>query len=204
MENKLILFLNTIKYLKPSQVFYRISNKLKRELYSRKILRIKAPKKININDKKNFLIPRLDFDIQYLNRFNIDEIFQNEFEFINIKHKVSLDTAWNDKSLQHLWRYNLHYFEYLYMLGFKYIDEDDKSKYYEKYKELIVNWIENNPYPYGDGWHPYTISLRITNWISTYKIFKDEISNDNKFGRQMIESLYIQYSYLQKTLKRMF
>lgn len=90
----------------------------------------------------------------------------------------------------------------MYKLGFQYLNDDKNLKYYEKYKELTVNWIVNNPYPYGDGWHPYTISLRITNWISTYKVFLDEINNDMNFRDQMVESLYTQYSYLQKNLEK--
>jgi uncharacterized heparinase superfamily protein len=202
MDNKLILFMNTIKYLKPSQGLYRVRNRVKRELYNRKILRINIPNEIKEKENANFLIPSLDFDIEYLNRFDLEGILNNEFDFININHKVSLDTAWNDKELQHLWRYNLHYFEYLYKLGFQYLNDDNKSKYYGKYKEIIVNWIVNNPCPYGDGWHPYTISLRITNWISTYGIFIEEINNDISFKNQIIESLYAQYTYLQKNLEK--
>lgn len=202
MDNKLILFMNTIKYLKPSQGLYRVRNRVKRELYKRKILRINTLSEIKVTEKVNFLIPSLDFDSKYLSRFDLDGILDNEFDFINIKHKVSLDTAWNDMELQHLWRYNLHYFEYLYKLGFQYFNDGNKSKYYEKYKELIVNWIVNNPCPHGDGWHPYTISLRITNWISTYGIFIEEINNDISFKNQIIESLYTQYSYLQKNLEK--
>lgn len=202
MDNKLLLYINTIKYLKPSQGFYRVTNKFKREIYKRKIFKIIAPIKINVSDKVNFLVPVLDFDADYLNRFDLDEIFDDEFEFINIKNKVLLDTAWNDKSLQHLWRYNLHYFEYLYKLGFHYLNDDKNSRYYEKYKELIINWIVNNPCPYGDGWHPYTISLRISNWISTFQIFTDEIKNDTNFRNQMIESIYIQSRYLKKNLEK--
>lgn len=202
MDNKLILFMNTIRYLKPSQGLYRVINRVKRELYKRKFLRINTPSGIKATEKANFLIPSLDFNSDYLSRFDTEKILNNEFDFININHKVSLDTAWNDKSLQHLWRYNLHYFEYLYKLAFQYFSNDKNPKYYEKYKELVINWIDNNPCPYGDGWHPYTISLRITNWISTYEIFLAEINNDSNFRDQMIESIYIQYSYLQKNLEK--
>lgn len=202
MDNKLILFMNTIKYLKPSQALYRVTNRVKRELYKRKVLRIHTPSGVKVTEKANFLIASLDFNSEYLSRFDTEKILNNEFNFININHKVSLDTAWNDKSFQHLWRYNLHYFEYLYKLGFQRLNDDKNPKYYEKYKESVVNWIDNNPCPYGDGWHPYTISLRITNWISTYGIFIEEINNDINFRDQMVESLYTQYSYLQKNLEK--
>lgn len=202
MDNKVILFFNTIKYLKPSQVLYRLTNRVRRELYKFKILRIKTPSGVIVTEKFDFLVPILDFNRDYLSRFDIERIMNNEFNFININHKILLNTAWNDNSLQHLWRYNLHYFEYLYKVGFHHFNDDKNPKYYEKYKESVVNWIDNNPCPYGDGWHPYTISLRITNWISTYGIFIDEINNDISFRDQIVESLYTQYSYLQKNLEK--
>lgn len=202
MYNKSMLFLNTIKYLKPSQGLYRVTNRVKRELYKQKVLKISLPIEIKTTDKANHLIPSLDFNSEYLSGFDTDKILSNEFTFINITHEILLDTAWNDKSIQHLWRYNLHYFEYLYKLGFQYLNENKNPMYYEKYKELVVNWIDNNPYPYGDGWHPYTISLRMANWIAVYEIFLGEINNDSKFRNQIRESLYIQYSYLQKNLEK--
>lgn len=71
MDNKLLLYINTMKYLKPSQGFYRITNKFKREIYKRKFLKIIAPIEINVSDKVDFLVPVLDFDTDYLNRFDL-------------------------------------------------------------------------------------------------------------------------------------
>lgn len=189
-------------HLKPSQIVYRVINKIKRSFYKLKLLKIHIPLDIKTIDEFEFIISYLDFDKEYLNRFNTCGIMENEFEFINIKHKVSLKDAWNNKKLQHLWRYNLHYFEYLYKLSFEYLNDNKNLKYYEKYKELILSWIINNPYPYGDGWHPYTISLRVANWISTYVIFKNRIEKDSSFKKQLVESLYLQYIYLYKNLEK--
>lgn len=200
MDNKLILFINTVKYLKPSQVVYRVFNRLKRKMYRYKILKINILSKFDVNIQNDFLIPGLDFEKEYLTRFDLNGVIKNEFEFINIKQKVCLNKTWNDQSLQHLWRYNLHYFEYLYKLAFCY--KKERVEYYDKYKELIQAWIKNNPFPNGDGWHSYTISLRITNWISTYKVFIKEIDGDSEFKKEMLNSLYLQYNYLQYNLEK--
>lgn len=202
MTSKIQLYINTVKYLKPSQIYYRLLNKTKRELYKRNLKSFKYPNNIEISNKLDFLIPELDFNKEYLDRFDIKEILNNEFTFINIKNKVDLSGAWNNKDLQHLWRYNLHYFEYLYVLAFKYLEEDKSEKYYSKFKIFIENWVENNPVGIGDGWHPYTISLRVTNWISVYKIFSDRITKDKNFDKAIKESLYIQYKYLQSILEK--
>lgn len=202
MDNKMTLYINTIKYLKPSQIYYRVFNRLKRELYKRKLLSVNIPSDLNVNEDWNYIIPELDFDKDYLERFNIEGILKDEFSFINLTNQVELSKAWNNKELQHLWRYNLHYFEYLFKLAYEFSKEDKQDKNYLKYKELVENWIENNPYAFGDGWHPYTISLRITNWIATYQIFKEEISREKAFEKSFRKSIYQQYKYLQNNLEK--
>lgn len=190
MDNKIILYINTIKHLKPSQIYYRLSNRLKRELYKKKLLTVQMPYELKVKDAFNYLIPELDFSKEYLDRFDTKGILNNKFTFINITNQVELSKAWNNKELQHLWRYNLHYFEYLFKLAYEYSKGYNQNQYYNKFKDLIKNWIENNPFAYGDGWHSYTISLRITNWISTYQIFKGKIIEDDDFDKSFRESMY--------------
>jgi hypothetical protein len=202
MYNKIKLYLNTIKYLKISQIFYRLSNRFKRELFKREILSVTIPNELKVMNDLNYIIPELDFNKDYLDRFEIEYIYRDKFTFINLTNEVDLSEAWNNKDLQHLWRYNLHYFEYLFKLANEYSKDNTQIKYYKKYKELIRNWIENNSFAYGDGWHPYTISLRITNWISTYEVFKEKIKHDHDFDRVFRESIYLQYKYLQINLEK--
>lgn len=202
MGNKISLFINTVKYLKPSQMYYRVFNRLRRELYKRKLLSVKISNEIKVRDHCDYIIPEIDFDKEYLDRFSIDNIFKGKFTFINITNKIELSKAWNNKELQHLWRYNLHYFEYLFKLAYEFSVGDNKIKYYKKYRDMITNWIDNNPFAYGDGWHPYTISLRITNWMATYQVFKEEVKADKEFNKKFKNSLYVQYKYLQKNLEK--
>lgn len=202
MDNKITLYINTIKYLKPSQIYYRVFNRLKRELYKRKLLSVKLPNEIKVREGYDYIIPELDFDKDYLDRFDIDCILKDQFTFINLTNQVELSKAWNNKELQHLWRYNLHYFEYLFKLAHEYSIGDKQTESYEKFRDLITNWIDNNPFAYGDGWHPYTISLRLTNWISAYQIFKEAIIFDNEFNKRFRGSIFLQYKYLQSNLEK--
>ncbi|MYL36423.1 heparinase II/III family protein [Halobacillus litoralis] len=202
MNKKIKLYINTVKYLKISQIYYRIINRVKREFYKKGLRKIKVPFNIEVNDNLNYLVAELDYNSKYLDRFKIDDLFQDNYTFINITNKVKLSEAWNNKELQHLWRYNLHYFEYLHKLTYEFTAKQNSKLYYEKYKYLIDNWINNNPFPYGDGWHPYTISLRITNWISSYTTFKNKIPVDNAFDDKFHQSLFLQYEYLKKVLEK--
>lgn len=202
MFHKIRLYLNTVKYLKPLQIYYRPINRIKRKLYNTSFIKVNVPKGIIVSEDKNFLILDLDFNTNYLNRFNIKEILKDCFTFLNATNKLELSNAWNNNNIQHLWRYNLHYFEYLYKLAYLYLKNDNENIYSDKAKYLIKNWIDNNQIASGDGWHPYTVSLRLTNWITIYPIFKEEFSKDIGFNKELIDSIYLQYSYLQKNLEK--
>lgn len=202
MNSNMILYINTIKYLKLSQIYSRLSNRIKRELYKKKLIGMQASDRLKVQYETNFLISELDFNQDYLNRFELKDILKDQFTFINIKNKVDLSEAWNNKELQHLWRYNLHYFEYLFKLAFEYSNQNNQRQCYDKVKYFVENWINNNSFPYGDGWHPYTISLRLTNWILIYQAFKDVIKTDCDFDGKFRQSIYLQYQYLQKNLEK--
>lgn len=79
----------------------------------------------------------------------------NHFHFLNIPSQFPItDVQWRATSMSKLWRYNLHYFDYLRGT----LDTQSKNI-------LIHHWIEHNPYPCEDAWEPYPVSLRIINWI---------------------------------------
>jgi uncharacterized heparinase superfamily protein len=82
--------------------------------------------------------------------------FEN-FTFLNETHNLT-KTGWDNKSVSKLWRYNLHYFEFL-------LQEEKILNSTDLQLNLIENWIDLNPFGKGTGWEPYPTSLRIINWI---------------------------------------
>ena len=75
------------------------------------------------------------------------------FCFLN-QEKTFPDSGidWASKDMPKLWRYNLHYFDYLF--------DADRSQ--DAKIHLISDWIAKNPPGIGDAWEPYTLSLRQT------------------------------------------
>ena len=75
-----------------------------------------------------------------------------QISFLN--HARPLDVAavdWVSAAEAKLWRYNLHYFDYLHW-----------PVYPAAMKaQLIDSWIAANPPTAGDGWEPYPLSLRV-------------------------------------------
>ena len=79
-----------------------------------------------------------------------------EIELINRRRPFKVSGPdWNADDMPKLWRYNLHYFDFLH--GTSYSNEDKAT--------LICDWIEHVHPGSGDGWEPYPLSLRIVNWL---------------------------------------
>ena len=79
------------------------------------------------------------------------------FTFLNLTAKPK---GWNDTSLDLLWRYNLHYFDFLVATSAPLPLAGEPSA-----RALIERWIAENPRGGAPGWDPYPTSLRIVNWV---------------------------------------
>ena len=110
--------------------------------------------------------------------------------FLNQKETLSFPIQWNSKKYSQLWRFNLHYFDW----GREFLEiKLKKGKWTSNSKFLILcidDWIDNNKLGIGDGWHSYTISLRIRNWILLFRICP-ELCNQVR-----IDSLWQQICWL--------
>ena len=99
--SKIILLCNTIIYLKPVQVYYRLFYFFKNSFRSTQKY-IKAPSVISSINWKN--IYNYSNSYSYLNK---------TFTFLNISHSFSEKINWNFDQFGKLWVYNLNYFDFL-------------------------------------------------------------------------------------------
>lgn len=76
--------------------------------------------------------------------------------FLNEEHEIASPEAWNAPSLEKLWLYNLHYFDFL--------NDGHADSSTAWGRALIGRWVAENPPGKGVGWEPYPTSLRIVNW----------------------------------------
>jgi uncharacterized heparinase superfamily protein len=108
------------------------------------------------------------------------------FYFLN-QEKTFPDGSidWASKDMSKLWRYNLHYFDYLF----------DTGRTHDAKVHLISDWIAKNPPGTGDGWEPYTLSLRIVNWIKFF------LQNEAAIQEEWLQSLYKQALWLEKNIE---
>ena len=109
------------------------------------------------------------------------------FRFLNISKVLQVESFdWCPEDVPRLWRYNLHYFDYLR-------DESDNG---DDKQCLLENWIASNPQGSQPGWEPFTASLRIVNWIfylQRYPVYQTP---------SILQSLCLQVLWLEKNDER--
>lgn len=104
-------------------------------------------------------------------------IEEGRFCFLNRSKRLGRPVDWKP-DVSDLWRFNLHYFQYLHLL-----DASEKTS-------ICREWSDANPVGRQPGWHPYPTSLRIINWC------KAEFESED-----ILRSLYRQAAYLYRNLE---
>ncbi len=135
------MYLNTLRYLKPSQFYHRISYNL------RKPKNLKVPK-LAVRSKPREWIQPIGRKPRMPD--------SNTFTFLNLS-KSFRETGWEGAGMDRLWRYHLHYFDDL--------NAECSKERLAIHRVLVDDWIRNNASFEGVGWEPYPTSLRIVNWI---------------------------------------
>jgi Heparinase II/III-like protein/Heparinase II/III N-terminus len=140
---KFILLFNTVKYLKPRQIYFRLYYNLRGRL--RRVRGFSYY--LSVSAKSHPL--QLTQSIASLPSFE-----KNTFTFLNLSDTFVDGIDWNHAEYGKLWTYNLTYFDFLQQKGLK--------------KEVGLNLIHlfiAQAREIKDGLEPFPISLRGINWI---------------------------------------
>ncbi len=138
----LMMWLNTMRHLRPVQVYGRIWFKLYRPAID--MSRAPAVRPLvgtwvsPAKRRQSLLSPRI-------------------FRFLNEEHALDAPSAWDNSAVDKLWLYNLHYFDDL--------NAEGCAARSDWHRDLIGRWVSDNAPGKGTGWEPYPASLRIVNWI---------------------------------------
>lgn len=166
--NSIGLYWRTVKYLRFSQIYFRL-----KKIFFKQNIRLSDPL------SKNPLNPRIDW-LEKDQSIHQD----GEFVFLNKRVKLELKNTWEAPEESLLWNYNLHYFDGLLS---KRTSNDLKL-------QLINNWIEVNHPMEGIGWEPYPSSLRIVNWVKY--LWQNEIHN-NKISESLCYQSRLLYKNIE-------
>lgn len=168
---KLVRLFNTVKYLKFTQIYYRLF------YFARNRVRKMSGFKYNFLNPSNSMGLKL---IDSCESYSIQT--DDEFILLNLSKKFDSKINWNYSEYGKLWTYNLTYFEYL----------KEKADV-----RLIYDFIENIE-SIKDGLEPFPTSLRGISWIkflSTNEI-KDKKIDDSLYAQYYILLDNLEYHLL--------
>lgn len=171
MDTKALILFNTLKYLKPIQIYYQLVYRLKSKLFKNKTYSASYTtiNQLNWTD-----------GIHNLETY----VYPNTFTFINLNHVFDAEIDWNYNGHKKLWLYNLNYFDYL----------NQKHMTKTQGLELIKDYVENYTV-IKDGKESYPTSLRIINWIKF--ILKNNITTHPEIFAVLKEDSNRLYSNLE-------
>jgi uncharacterized heparinase superfamily protein len=110
------------------------------------------------------------------------------------------DPPWHDPAITRLARYHLHYFEWVDDLAAQ-AALGERERAYQSFRRLVRSWLAANERIAGDGWHPYTISLRCVNWCRAASIFAAELTADAAFAEQLAGATVTQLRFLARNIE---
>src|SRR5262245_56643827 len=169
---RLLLYARTLVHLRPTQILALIRKRLlPSPIQFSKIHGLRLRPGIGLSPcLPHSYLPGRDHAFRFLNQ---EKTFPDG----------SID--WASKGMSKLWRYNLHYFAYLF----------DTGRSHDAKIHLISDWIAKNPPGTSEGWEPYTLSLRIVNWIKFF------LQSDAAIQEEWLQSLYKQALWLEKNIE---
>ena len=107
-----------------------------------------------------------------------EDVLNGTFTFLNQTQNLGVTVDWDAPDMPLLWRFNLHYFQYIHLLN---LDEQVK---------MCLAWINAHPPGASIAWHPYPTSLRLVNWAKT-----------RIRTRAILESAYLQAGHLYRNIE---
>lgn len=199
----LFRFLRTLRFLRPSQVMWRL-----RYLGQRRFPVLagqwKPSNKLAYHVRGDFpplLLPELT-DTQ---RETIFLLLQGRLRLLNVEKELTPDGPdWHlgPRTIGRLWTATLHYHEWLTLLAMWAASNDDQTHaLFQLFKAYVSHWLCHCDLEREGtrdlAWNAYTIATRIPNWIRCFFLFpKREWDGHQEFQELYVKSLWKQASYL--------
>jgi len=171
MFSKFKKIFDTVKFLKPKQINYRLYYLL-RSRYRNFI----GYRPLFNRESKSYPL-KLQESIHIIDSYLGD----NHFIFLNLSKKFENNIDWNYSGYGKLWTYNLTYFDFL---------SQNNSREFIFLIEDFIDHIDGIK----DGLEPFPISLRGINWIKYFSFHNVE-------NQKIDNSLYAQYYILLDNLE---
>jgi uncharacterized heparinase superfamily protein len=118
---------------------------------------------------------------------------RGQFTFLHESAGGEGRVDWRAPDASQLWRYHLHYFDYL-------SEAVPTSLPWAAVRHLIQDWVAHNPLGAAvarDAWHPYVVSLRAVNWMFAFAM----APRDAAIGPELVAELARQVVFVERNLE---
>jgi hypothetical protein len=127
------------------------------------------------------------------------DILNNQFTFLNNKFSFKNNVEWANNEQNSLWNFHLNYFDYLNDLIILYKTMQQEI-FLLKGQSLVQEWTNCSNRYNNVMWAPYTISLRLLNWMSFYS-YLIEYKHVDSVPKTVLVSIRKQLRYLKMNLE---
>lgn len=179
-SKKIARLARTIKHLRATQIYHQILLKGRRYCHRLQKDRFSFSEWVS-----ELTIPAVASRFLNKDRLLQGESFGADLLLLVLGQARDLDAVtrtWNHPHEPKLWRYNLHYFEFL---NTRLLSVDEKH-------EIVSRWISSCRPGMEDAWEAYPTSLRLMNWIKAF------IDHPSLASRSIKVSVAEQFEFLTR------
>lgn len=188
----LFMYLDTVKHLKPAQVWFWGLRKLRNPVYALPQVAVAPAVVTGIP----FFLPALDLDPAYLARFDVDGLLEGQLTLLHETHPLDFSLDTKVAGVSPLWQFNLHYLEYLIPLVQRYKDTGE-ARWLDAFHDIHDKWMEND---HPSRLHPYVVTKRLQFLLVTLDLLKEDLNLHQK--EEHLLSIYRQYLLLGRNTER--
>lgn len=154
---KVLLFARTVKHLSPAQIANRV------RLRAQKAALVRTPwmieSRIRCDHRSALGWPEHFVPLDRLHpppTGGAEANAAGEFEFVGERRRLGVTMDWLQDDAPQLWRYHLHYFEWIWSL----VVHEDLAWAAKKFTALWISWRGGTRFGRWDAWSPYVVSVR--------------------------------------------
>ena len=180
-------YLRTARHMQIAQLWFQLVRRIKRSSAGPAVLPVGDPlPKVSWAFDVRFSPPTLSIGE------DVSRLPAGRLTFQARSHGVGFPPEWEQPELPRLWRYHLHYHDFLWETDF------------EQARTITLHWIKNHRPESGRiGWDPYPTSLRLVNWCALFfGRHRQATVQDGGFGSTLWASIVEQANHLQRNLER--
>ncbi len=190
MTDGLSRTLRMLRWVRPAQVLWRLWYRARLPLFASPFYRRRLG--VGVGEAPSRAVPPLWPGDAAAGRL----ILAGRIRLLGVEMPLGEQPDWHPATRSPLWRFTLHYFEWLADLA---ATGDPAAA--SRARGLVTDWWRRHGGTVaGEAWHPYPLSLRLVAWLRAAPFLLEEA--DGAFRLLFAEALHVQASHLAAVPER--